>query len=139
MPRQGMPEQEEQMKTDACREPPDDMYRPVTTSSIYVPSALRPQPFISFPDHVRGCALVLGADEFDQLHVRHDLLIQTDWQRRFVCFGVVDGHVDAEVSVRAPRPPFGHRRLIRQRAAVDVEPDRKSTRLNSSHVSESRM
>src|SRR3954470_743711 len=38
------------------------------------------------PDHVGGGSLVLGADEFDQFLIRHDLLVEPHGERRCVRF-----------------------------------------------------
>src|SRR5438552_8276786 len=82
----------------------------------------RAWPFVLLADHVRRRALVLGADELDQLFVRNDLLVHANGEGRRVRLGIVDRDVDAQRSVIRPGVSLGHLRLVRERTSVDVEP-----------------
>ena len=64
----------------------------------------------------------LFADEFDQLAIQHNSLIDFNGPGLCVCFGIVDCNLDFEVPIIGASEAFDDFCLIRHRAAAHVEP-----------------
>src|SRR5665213_137619 len=75
-----------------------------------------------FSNHVRGRPLVLSADEFDELAIRHDTLRQTHGERRGIRLRIVNRDVDTQRSVIESREAFGQLRLICKGRTIYVKP-----------------
>src|SRR6185503_12905014 len=66
--------------------------------------------------------LILTTDEFNDLVVRRDLLIDSDCERLRIRLGIVERHIDFELAVGRPADALDEPRLIGIRAASHVEP-----------------
>src|SRR5215467_832389 len=84
--------------------------------------------------HAPSELLVLVADELDHLVVWRNLLI--DPKREWLCvrFRVVERDVDFQLAVCGPANALGELRLVRVRAAADVEPPVGGARLRSPQI-----
>src|SRR5262245_55023687 len=71
-------------------------------------------------DVVSGVAIL--ADELDQFRVEHNTLVDSDGKRLGVGLGIVDGHIDFEVSEIGPSKTFDRFSGIGQRVPVDIQP-----------------
>src|SRR5690349_1435264 len=78
--------------------------------------------------------LILVADELDDLVVGRNLLIHTKRNGLRVRLWIVERDVDFQLAVAWPADPLRKLRLLRVRAAADVEPSIVGTRLGSSQV-----
>ena len=74
------------------------------------------------PRNVLDRAVVLVADELDQLLVDHDALGDADRERLGVGLRVVDRDRDVQLAEPRPREPLGDLALIGQRTPPHVEP-----------------
>src|SRR5207249_2292746 len=69
---------------------------------------------------VRGVSVF--ADEFNQLGIEHDTLIDFDGPRLRVRLWIVHGDRDFQASIVRPLETLGHFRGIAERAPADIKP-----------------
>src|SRR5215471_2815464 len=82
--------------------------------------------------------VVFGADELDELVVRHQTLRELHRPRMGVRLGIIDGDLDVERAVVDAVDALGRFSRVRQRAAVDVQPAAvaESTRFDHERVAD---
>src|SRR5260221_14330543 len=82
------------------------------------PGLPRPEPSVK----MRGGLLVLPADEFDEVRVELDGLIDLHRPWPGIRFGIIDGDFDFQIAVIHAPEPLDPLCGVGQRSAVDIEP-----------------